>query len=98
MGKKRKTRIEKVRASAKIRLIRTQESSMPVYSFGEISQEKVTPLLRPRIKPLGKSSSYTYVISDIRQTIIITSTLLAVGVILNFLIRNQIVKLTMFGY
>jgi hypothetical protein len=93
MSKKRKTRKEKMKA-----VIRTQESlsreSVPVYSID------VPQPLQPRTVPKvnEKSGNYTYVVTDMRQTFIITSILLTASVILYFLIQNQILRFTMFGY
>lgn len=95
MSKKRRTKAEKVKSAQKVSLLHS--SSVPTYSFvsqGPLKEQVKTPQALSS-KPIY---SYSYVLSDMRQTFVITSILVACAGTLYFLIQNQIIRLSIFGY
>ncbi len=83
MGKKRKTREQKIKASQKV--------SQNLVSYS-IEAEKIT-IRRPDIKPLENSN-----ISDIKKILIASAVIFAFNIVLFTLLSNNLITLGILGY
>ncbi len=94
MSKKRKTKKEKVLTETRKHTVSSSEvSSIPTYSFSSSSVKEQNTL-----EPHLHRTVHSYVIKDIRHTLIITSLLFGSSVVLFVLIQSHIIRLANFGY
>lgn len=97
MSKKSNTNERKISVEKNTETISSHLESPPSFSFTYTPKNTLnTSNSTRRLTP--HAVSYAYVMHDVKQTAIITSLLFFTSVILYFIIQNQIINLSVFGY
>lgn len=99
MGKKKKTREQKIIADLRHQLAQTA----PSYTLSKIEehhQEKhvYSPLQSSQTAVKVSSASYAYLSHDLIKTGILTASLMGIQLVLFFLLKNHIVRIPMLSY
>lgn len=99
MSKKRKTRKEKMKAAARHDFSNILTLKIPVEIKTELKTESVreTEIVERKV-PAQSGRSYTYVSRDIRNTLNITSALIALNVIIYFILKLKFINIPGIGF